>query len=174
MAPDVFKSPKQNSLQLFGSFEKSIVSRVLPRVVPYPLGGVQLRPVRRQLENLQVAAVFGEIFIGLLLFVIGGVVLNQINPMTSPIKLWHQDLINKRQVSFPLEIVLLVQIGKLGVVQPDRTEHFLRVPFSASGNLGLTTASSPGGMERGRLPKRGFVLENNHRPFAFGVFFRFG
>jgi hypothetical protein len=29
-------------------------------------------------------------------------------------------------------------------------------------------------VKRGRLPEGSFVIKNDHRPFAFGVFFRWG
>src|SRR4051812_28646204 len=120
------------------------------------------------------SSVFGEIVIALLLFMIRGIVLDEVDPVTAPIKGGQQHLIDKGQIGFPLKIVFLMQIGEFGVVQANRSKDFLGMAFAAGRNLRLLAPSRPSGVESGRLAKGSFVLENDHRPFALGVFFSLG
>src|SRR5262249_2023927 len=99
---------------------------------------------------------------------------NEINAMTSPVKRGQEHLIDESQIRFPREIILLMEIGELGVVQPNGSKDLLGIALSACGNLRLVASSRPGGMKSGRLAEGRLVFENDHRPFPLGVFFRFG
>src|SRR3974390_637905 len=113
----------------------------------------------------------GKPVISLVLLVIGGVVLDEIHPVTAAVKGRQQYLIHKNQVGLPLEVILLVLVNKFGVVQAHRTKNLLGVALSSCRHLGLAPPPRPSGMQRGRLPERSFVFENNYRPFLLGVFF---
>src|SRR6516225_9936287 len=67
---------KQGSAEVFGFFEEPVMRSVFAGIVPNPFGGVEFWPIGRQLEHLQLAAVLGKEVIGLVLFMIGGVVLD--------------------------------------------------------------------------------------------------
>lgn len=147
---------------------------VLAGVVPDAFGRIEFGPVGRELKHLQVTPVLGEPIIGFLLFVVGGIVLNQKHPVPPPIKRGHQDSIQKRHIGFPLEIVLLVEVDEFGGVQAHRAKDFLRVPLAPCGNVRLAGYSRPGGVQGGRLPERRLVLKDNDRPFTPGFFLRRG
>lgn len=170
----MIKSPEQRAAQLLGLFKKSVVRGVFACVVPNPFRRVEFRPVGGKLEHFHKAPMFGEPLIGFLLFVIGGVILNQIDPMAATVKSWNQYLIDESQIRLPLEIIQLVQINEFCRVETHRSKNFLRIALSTSGDLRLEAPARPGRMQGRRLTKGGFVFKNDHRPFAFGVFFRLG
>ena len=85
----LIEGSEKNPAKILWIFKKAIMRCVLPSVIPNPLGGIQLGPIPGQLENLQVAPVFGEILIGFLLLMIRGIVLDEINSMAPPIKRRH-------------------------------------------------------------------------------------
>src|SRR3974390_2615229 len=79
----------------------------------------------------------GKPVISLVLLVIGGVVLDEIHPVTAAVKGRQQYLIHKNQVGLPLEVILLVLVNKFGVVQAHRTKNLLGVVFPWCGPRGL-------------------------------------
>jgi len=160
--------------EVLGPLKETIMGGVLARVIPNPFGGVEFRPIGRQLEHFHIAAVLGEPLIGFLLFVVRGVVLNQEETMTPPIKRGHQNLIQKSHIGFPLEIVLLMEVNELGGVHTDGPKDLLGVALAPGGNVGLAAHPCPGGVQGRRLTKRCLVLKNNYRPFASGFFLRRG
>ena len=147
---------------------------MLAGVVPDPFSRIEFRPVGRELKNLQVTPVLGEPIIGFMLFVVRRVVLNQKHPVSPPIKRGHQDLVQKCQIRFPLEIVLLVEVDEFRGVQAHRSKDFLGVPLAPGGNVRLAGYPRPSGVQGGRLPERRLVLKDNDRPFTAGFFLRRG
>ena len=105
---------------------------------------------------------------------VGGVVLNQKHPVSTPIKRGHQDLVQKPHVGFPLEVLLLMKINKPGVLQTHRPENLLRVALSPRRNLRLAGPPRPSRVQGRRLAERGFILEDDYRPFPPGFFLRRG
>ena len=174
MAADLLKCTEQGAAQLGRRFEKPIVRGVLACVVPDPFLSVEFWPVRRQLKYLQMPSVLGKVVIGFLLLVIGRVILNEIDAMAAAVKSGQEHLINESQVSFPRKIILLMEIGELRIIQPNRSKDFLGITLPARGNLRLVAPARPGGVKGGRLTKGSLVFKNDHRPFVFGVFFRLG
>ena len=146
----------------------------LSGVMPEPLGRIEVRRVGRQREDFDVAVVFGKEFQDFRFLMIRGVVLNQIDPMAAAVIMGQQVSIHERQISVGVEVFGLVPPDKIAGGHADRPQDFLRVAFSARGNLRLLTAPRPSALERGRLSKGRFIFVNDHRPFALGVFFRFG
>ena len=86
MALDMREGPEQGPAERLGCFKETVMGGVLAGVVPYSFSGVEFRPVRRQLEDLDMAPVLGKPVIGFALLVIRGVVLNQIDAMTASVK----------------------------------------------------------------------------------------
>ena len=174
MALDLAKGAEQSAAEVRGFFEVAVVSGVFACVVPDPFGGIEFRRVGRQLEDLHVTPVLSKPLIRFLLFVIGGIVLNQEHAVSPPIKRGHQHLIQKRHISFPLEIVLLVEVDELRGVQTNRSKNLLGVPLASGGNVRLAGYSRPSGVQGGRLPERRLILEDDHRPFPPRFFLRRG
>ena len=174
MTANVIECAEQRLTEILGPLKESIVRGMLTRVIPNALCRVEFRPVGRKLEDFHVAAVFLEPVIGFLLLVVGGVVLNQIDPMSPAIESGNDDLIQEGQIRLPLKLLFLMQVDETGVVQTYRPKDFLRVAFSTRGNLRLASAPCPRGVQRWCLAERRLVFEDDHRAFGFGVFFRLG
>jgi len=174
VAPHLLERAEEGAAKFSRRLEETIMRRVLACVVPDTLLSVKFGPVGWQLKDFQVAQMLGKVVIGLLFLVIGGIILNEINAVTSPIKRGQEYLIDESQIRLPREIIFLMEIGELGVVQPNGSKDLLGIALSTCGNLRLVAPSRPGGMKSGRLAEGGLVFENDHRPFVFGVFFRLG
>ena len=153
MPLDVAESAEERLTEMFGLRKEAVVSGVLARVIPNAFRGVEFRPVGWQLEHLHVVAMLGEPLIGLLLFVVRGVVLNQEHTMAPPIKRGNQNLIQERHVGFPLEIVLLMEVDELGGVHPHRPKDLLRVALASGRDVWLAGHARPGGVQGRRLAK---------------------
>jgi hypothetical protein len=170
----MMECPEQRPAEMIGFLEKAIMGGMLARVIPNPFRGVEFRPVGRKLKDLDVTPVLGEPLVSLLLFVVGGVVLNQEHSVSPPIKRGHQHLIQKRHIRFPLEVILLVEVDKLRRVQPNGPKNLLRVALTPGGNLGLAAHSSPSRMQSRRLAEGRLVLKDDYRSFGTGFFLRRG
>ena len=96
--------------------------------------------------------------------------MNQIYPMAAAVKMWQQLFIHERQIRFGVEVFGLVPPDKITGGHAHRPQNLLRVAFAPRRNLRLLTAARPSPIQRGRLPKGGFVFIDNYRPFAPGVF----
>jgi hypothetical protein len=174
MVAYVLKSAEEGVTKILRGLKESIVCDMLAGVLPDPFGCIQFWPVGREWEDLQITAIRLEPSIGFLLFVIGRVVLNQVDPVTAAIEGGHDHLLQERQIGLPLKVTLLMKIDKTGVVQTDGSENLLRVALPACGDLWLTPPLGPSRVQSGSLSKRSLICKNNHRPFGLGVFFRFG
>ena len=174
MVAYVIKSAEERVTKVLGTFKESIVCDMFAGVLPDPFGRIQFWPVGRELEDFQIAAIRFEPVIGFLFFVIRRIVLNEVDPVTTAVEGGHDHLLQESQIGLPLKVTLLMKIDETGVVQTDGSENLLRVALPACGNLRLTPTLGPSRMQSGSLPKRSLIFENNHRPFGFGVFFRFG
>ena len=137
---------KESVAQVRGLFEIAVVCRLFACVVPHAFSGIEFGPVGRQLEDLQITALGGEPLIGFLLFVIGNVVLDQEDPVSSPIKRRQEHLLQKSHIGFGTEVLFLVPVNKLRVVQPHRPKNLLRVAFPFGGDLRSAPQPRPGGM----------------------------
>ena len=160
--------------EVCGFLEVTVVGGVLARVVPDPFGGIEFGPVRRQLENLHIASVLRKPLVSFTLLVIGGIVLDQEHAMAAPIERGDQHLIQKRHVSFPLEVILLVEVDELRGVQTHRPEDFLRVPLAASRNVRLAGYSRPSSVQGRCLSEQRLIFKDDHRSFALRFFLRRG
>jgi hypothetical protein len=90
--------------------------------------------------------------------------------MAAAVIMRQQDAIDERQVRLLIELLLLVPPNKIAGGSADRPQDLLGVSFSPRGNLRLLTAPRPSAVKGRRLPKRCFVLMNDHRAFIPGVF----
>ena len=174
MVAYVLELAEERLTKILRGLKESIVCDMLAGVLPDPFGGIQFWPVGRELKDLQITAIRLEPILGFLLFVIRRVVLNQVDPVTAAIEGGHDHLLQERQIGLPLKIAFRMKIDKPGVVQTHGSENFLCVALPACGNLWLTPPLGPSRMQSGGLPKRSLIGKDNHRPFGFGVFFRFG
>lgn len=157
-----------------GGMEKTVVSHMHPSVMPNPLGRVEFGPVGRKIENLDPLPIFQEPIVDFGFLVVSGIVLNEIYPAASTVEGWQNYLIQKGPVSFPLEILLVMEIGELGGFQPHGAKYFLRMAFASCRNFRLAASPGPSGMQCRRLAESRLIGENNYGPFAFRVFFSFG
>lgn len=88
-----------------------------------------------KLEDFHVAAIGFKSVIGFPLFVIRGVVLNQVDPVAASIEGGYRHLLQEGQISLPLNIVLLMQVDELGIVQLHGPENLLRIALASRGDL---------------------------------------
>ena len=88
---------------------------------------------------------------------IGGVVLDQINPMSAAIELGHHYLVQIAEVRSRVEVLRLMPPNKPSGGDGDCPKDFLSIALTLGGNFGLMTAPCPSAVEGGRLAKRGFV-----------------
>ena len=147
MVAHVIKSAEERGAEILGFFKESIVCNVLARVIPDTLGRIQFWPVGWKLEDFHVATVRFEPIVGFLLFVIRRVVLNQVDPVAAAIESRHDHLLQKCQIGFPLEIILLMKVDETGIVQTDGAENLLCMALPSRRNPGLTSTLCPGGMQ---------------------------
>src|SRR5882757_8288877 len=94
--------------------------------------------------------------------------------MAAAVIMRQQDAIDERQIRLGVEVLLLVSPNKIAGGNADRPQDLLGVSFSPRGNLRLLTAPRPSAVKGRRLPKRCFVLINDHRAFIPGFFFKLG
>jgi hypothetical protein len=135
---------------------------------------VEFRRILGQREDFEVPSLFLEPSPNLWMGVIGGVVLNQINPMAPAIIGRQDDLLDKGPISEVVEILGLVAVSELGPLQTDGPQDLLRVAFATGGYFRPTVARSPRLMQGRTLTKGGFVDVDDYRLFGMGVFFRLG
>ena len=154
--------------------EVSVVRALHAGVMPEALCGVEIRRIGRKMTHFHVTVMFGKELQDLGLLVIRRVVLDQIDPMATAVIVRQQIFLQESQVSLGVEVFGLVTPHKLAGGHADRAQNLLGVAFSARGDLRLLAAPRPSAIKRGRLPKGRFVLVNDYRPFALGVFFRLG
>ena len=169
-----FKSFDERLAMAFGGFKKPVVGDLHARVMPNSLGGVEFGPVGWQMENSHAFPVFREPVAYFRFLVVARIVLNEVNSMAPAVEGGQDDLVQEGAVGFPLKVFLVMQVGKFGRFQTHRSEYFLRIALAARRDLRLAATRRPGGMESRRLAEGRLVGENNHGPFLFCVFFRFG
>ena len=174
MVLDVFERVEQARAKLGGILEEAVVGSFPARVMPDPFLSVEFRGVFGQREDLDTLALLFEPSPNLRMGMIGSVVLNEIDPMASPIIGRQNDLLDKSLISQAVEILGLMPVGKLGTLQTDGPENLLRVAFPPGGDFRPTVLRSPGLMQSRALAKRGFVHIDDYGPFGLGVFLRLG
>lgn len=108
----------------------------------------------------------GKPLIDFRVLVIGGIVVDQKDPVAPPVKRRQDFLGDKRGIRPGIEVFGLVPIHELAVGQSDRTEDLLRVALPASGNSRLRVPGCPGLMQRGALPEGGFVYVDDGCPLG--------
>ena len=90
--------------------------------------------------------------------------------MPATVEMRQQVSVEERQIGWGVEIFCWMMPHKIAGGHTDRPQDFLRVAFSARGNLRLLTAPRPSAVKRGRLPKGRFIFINDYRPFVPGAF----
>src|SRR6266403_435387 len=117
--------------------------------MPEPLRRIEVRRIGGKGEYLDLAVVFGKKLQDFGLLVIRGVVLNQIDSVTTAVIMRQQVSVYERQIGLGVEVFRLVPPDKIAARHTDRSQDFLRVAFSACGNLRLLTAPRPSAIEGG-------------------------
>jgi hypothetical protein len=69
--------------------------------------------------------------------VIGGIVLNQEDPVMAAIESGHHPLLQESLLGLPLKVVFLMEVEATGTVQTDRSKDLLGMALSPRGNLRL-------------------------------------
>lgn len=149
------------------------MSRLHSGVVPYSFRSIELRTIRWQVKYFYEFSVGFEPLIGLRLLMIGGIVLNQIYPV-SLFVVMIQDIIKKFDVGQIVEVVFFMPVHKIAGIQGYCSKYLLSVTLSGRQYLWLTIHWCPCLMKCRGLSKGSLVLENYSRPFRFGVFFKLG
>ena len=106
--PDVIKPTKELLAKILRTFKEPVVRYVLARVLPDSFLSIVFRPVARKLEHLHIVLVRLEPLLDFLLGVIGGIVLDQVDPVTTAVEKGHHHLLQESQIGFPLKILFLV------------------------------------------------------------------
>jgi len=105
---------------------------------------------------------------------IGGVVLDQIDAPAAFVKRRQENLLQKIDIIVGVEVLGLMSVGEPALIQGDGAQDLLRVALAAGGDLRLRTDRRPGLVQRGRLPKGGFVLVNDYGLLLPAFFLRLG
>jgi len=85
--------------------------------------------------------------------VIGGIVLNQVDPVMAAIEGGQPPLAPRKLIGLPLKVVFLMEVDETDIVQTDRSKDLLGMALSPRGNLQLAAKPGPCGMRVGRLSK---------------------
>lgn len=139
-------------------------------MVPDSLQGIELRRVRGEVVNLDVFAVIREPGPDIPIFVVGGVVLDE---MYSARAVMTQDSFQVLDVGLGIEHRLEL-VEKPGGVQLDGAEDFEGVALARGGDFRLRPYPGPGLVKRGVLAEGGLVPKEEGRPFAVGFFLTSG
>ena len=100
--------------------------------------------------------------------------MNQKYPVASPVKGWQQYLVQKRDVGFGAEVFLLVTVNKLRIIRPHCPKNLLSVALPFGRDLGTASQPRPSGVQGRGLSERGFIFEDDYRPFDLGFFLSLG
>ena len=117
MVAHVIKSAKERGAEILRFFKESIVCNVLAGVIPNTLGRIEFWPVGRKLEDFHKATVRFEPIV--------------------------DHLLQKCQIGFPLEIILLMKVDETGIVQTDRAENLLCMALPLASESGVDFHASP-------------------------------
>lgn len=150
------------------------MSRVQSDIVPKSFDGIQFGRIGGKQKDLDALAVFPKPVVDFRLLMIGGVVLDQIQPVTASIERGQQGPLQILDVGGSVEVLGLVAINKVSVIQGDTSQNFLSIALSASGNLRLGIQGRPSLVKSRTLSEENFIGVDNQRLFFLGFFFKFG
>ena len=139
-------------------------------MAPDSLQRVELWRVGREIVHLDVSAVIREPGPDLPVFVVGGVVLNE---MYSARNVMAKDSFQVLDVGLGVEH-LLELVEEPGGVQLDGAENFEGVALAGRGDFRLRPYPGPGLIEGGVLAEGGLVPKEESRPLGFGFFLTLG
>ena len=164
------EDPGESLDEFARSREVAVVCPCPARVLPEPLGWVELRRVGRELMHFQPVAIGFEPAPHVGILVIGGVVLNQNRSLSavSPGQLFQE-----REVGAGVEDGVL-PVVETGPPELDGRQDLDALALSGDGDFGRTTDSAPSGIQSGVLAKAGFVGENQRPALSLGFFLRLG
>jgi hypothetical protein len=162
----VSKDAGQSGDQLGLAGEVAIVGSILSRVLPQPVGGVELRRVRGQLVHFEPWSIRLEPAPHLGILVIGGVVLNENGTAAAIV---GGELIKEGQVGGSIKDGILL-VMEAGMPEFDGAQDLHTLALPEDGDFGRAADPAPGGVQRGILPKTGFIGEDQGPVLRLGFF----
>lgn len=135
-------------------------------MVPDSLQGVELGGVGGQIVDFEVLAVVGEPGPDGPVFVVGGVVLDEVDLAG---EVAGQQPFQVREIGVGVEDLLKL-VAKPGGVEFDGAEDLEARALAGGRDFRLRTDPAPGLVEGGILPEGGFVFEEEGGPFAARFF----
>lgn len=160
----------QNSPELVLCSKVTVVRAMDSRVVPNSLQGVEFGGISREVEDFDVPAMARKPVPNTSVFVVRGVVLNQINFLREKSA---KNFFEEFDVSVGIEN-RLEMVKESGAIQFDNAEGFEGVPLPRGGDFGLGAYTRPRLVKSGVLSEAGLVFEEDRRPFAVGFFLMSG
>ncbi len=162
------------------SLPKFLHSRKVPvvgsrdsRVVPQTFGGVEFGGIRGQLVNRQPLAMVVEPRPNILVLVVGGVVLHEVDLGGARGSVDPRQAFQEPQVGGRIEhrVPAVVEARGKHVHRPKDLNALAR---PRHGDQGLRPDPRPGLVEGGVLAEAGFVFEDERSPLAAGFFLMLG
>ena len=144
----------------------SVMSCLDSEVMPDAFGGIKFRAVRRQSFQMKATSVLGKPLTNLLRFMIGRVVVNQIN---FPTGIGLSNMTEKVRVGLSIKNTFSAPM-KSRFIKIDRPKDLFCVALACGGDQRLIASSRPGSIQSWILSKTGFVLKNKDL-LGFSVFF---
>ena len=138
--------------------------------MPDSFQSIEFWGVRRQIVNLDVSAMGGKPIPYLPIFVVGSVVLDQINFLR---KVASNQPFQVDDIGRSIEDFLKM-VKETGRIEFDRAKDFQSLLLPGGGNFGLASYPRPGLVESGVLTESGFVLEQEGGSCASGFFLMSG
>lgn len=171
MSLHVGKDTDEGSVQFAQRQEGAVVRPVLARVLPEPLGGIELRRVGGERFDFQPAAILPKPSPDRSVLVVRGIVLNQDGSAVAI--LGGNLMLQERQVGLRIEDVIAL-IEKPASLKFDGPQNLDALAFPCHRHIGGMADTPPRRMQGGILPKAGFIAEDQRPPFSLGFFLRRG
>ena len=166
MALHLTKDASQCGLEFSTAGKVSVVSSRSARVLPQPLGGIELRRVGRQLVYFQPVAVGAEPTPNFRIFVIGGVVLDEDGSLPP---VGSRQLLQERQVAGSVEHRVLA-VMETRTPEFDGAQNLHVLAFASDRDLGRMAHPAPSGMQGRVLAEAGFVGKDQGPVLRVGFF----
>ena len=139
-------------------------------VMPDSLQRIEVGGIRGEIVDLDGGAVVGEPRPDTPVFVVGGVVVDEVNLAG---EVAAQNPVQVLDVGLGIED-RLEMVEEPGAVQLDGAEEFEGPPLARGRDFRLRAYPGPGLVEGGVLPEGGFVLEEEGGPFGLDFFLMAG
>lgn len=173
----IFLNSLEDTGQRFQQFplgsEVMVVCSGNAGVVPQPLRGIEFRRIRGKLMDGKPVPVFLKPAPDILILVVGGIVLDQMNLVGSRFAAGGRHLSQEAQIRLSIED-RLPAINELGLLEIDGAEDLDAFPGTRHRDERLRTDTGPGLMESRVLPEAGFIFEEDVGSFVPRFFLMLG